>query len=121
DSRQNLEIRHWEFNRERAPAVESGTRSPSEKIGVKPDAALTNYFCARRDSTVSQRTWRRSLCASWILAVESLATKRSASAMPIVNPPSLPRNAMVFSLRDFASSSARCTFYDLLEVVFHMS
>ena len=41
--------------------------------------------------------------------------------MPIVDPPSRPRNAIVFSLRAFASSSARIKFFDFPEVVRQMS
>ena len=41
--------------------------------------------------------------------------------MPTVDPPSRPRNAIVFILRAFASSNARITFLDFPEVVRHMS
>ncbi len=31
---QNLQIRHWKFDRERTPAAKSRTRAPPEKIGI---------------------------------------------------------------------------------------
>src|SRR5438046_7223879 len=59
-SRQDLEIRHRKFDRERTSPARPGARTPFEESGVE----RANYFAARRGSMISQSTWRMNLCAS---------------------------------------------------------